>query len=61
MPSKQQSAAGDGRNWPFTLRVTREERRLLMLAARRERTSAAEIMRRGGLQTLFTELARLHD
>ena len=60
MPIKQQSAAGDGRNWPFTFRVTREERRLLRRAALEQQTSVAEIVRRSGLDSLLSRLSGVH-
>lgn len=56
-PQKQ---AGEGRNWPLTFRVTREERRLLRQAANGQRTSIAEILRQSGLQSMLDELSRGH-
>ena len=45
------------RRFPFTLRITAEERRALMLASRQRRTSKADILR-DGLDPLFNRLVR---
>lgn len=61
MPFRNESSAGDGRNWPFTLRVTPQERKLLRQAANEQRTSVAEIVRRAGLDSLLSQLSRGHS
>ena len=50
----------NARMWPFTIRISREERRLLMVAARRDNTSKAEIARLG-LNPLFARLSNEID
>ncbi len=47
----------DGRNWPFTMRVTMRERGLLTTAARSRKTSRADVAR-SVLNQLFVELER---
>ena len=50
------AAAGDGRQWPQSVRITRRERLLLNEAARNGRTTVAGILRMG-LDPLFARLA----
>jgi hypothetical protein len=56
MKITQPAAAGDGRQWPQSLRITRQERTLLRNAAREAGGTIAEILRMG-LDPLFARLA----
>lgn len=49
--------AGDGRNWPQSIRITRRERQLLREAATDQGASIAKILRQE-LDPLFSRLAR---
>jgi hypothetical protein len=50
----------NGRNWPFTMRVTIEERRLLREAAKRLRKRSQAEVARLALDPLFARLSLEH-